>query len=229
MADAVRLDNMIASVRTRSGMETLDQANAFATDAEIIKLLNYFLRRVYTRLIRARSANYYRAATTLAISNGVSAYSLAAPFFELISVSLLITANEQVPIYPYTESERHMYDISPGWMRGQTTAYQLQGNNINFIPVPAGTYSVQVNYVPAFVALVAAADTFDGVAGFEDAAVWEVVGALKDKDEADPTYALMQAKFMYEEIAALADMRDNTAAPRVQMIRKSRKYGGWNI
>lgn len=227
MTDAVRLDTMVASVRQRANQEAVDESTAFCTDNEITKLLNYFLRRVYSRLVRARGAGYYRAFTNLTITNGTSLYSLAAQVLEIISVSLVLSGTDKQPIYPYTEAERHAYDLAGGWDRGQPVAYQLQGNNMNFIPTPSGGYTVRVNYVPAFTDLAADGDTFDGVIGFEDAAIWETVAALKDKDEADPSYALMQAKFMYEEIEALKDSRDNTAPARVQRIRRARRNGRW--
>ncbi len=227
MADAVRLDTMIASARTRANQETLTPTTAFMTDLEITSLLNYFLRRVYTRLVRARSSNYYRASTTVNVTTGVSVYALVAQVFEIISASYALGANEAEPIYAYTEAERHMFDVSPGWARDQRVAYQLQGNNVSFIPVPAGGYTVTINYVPAYINLVAPDDLFDGVVGFEDAAIWEVVAAMQAKDEADPSYALSQAAFMYSEIEALAGNRDNAAPPRVQMVRKARRAGRW--
>lgn len=226
MTDAIRLDAMIASCRTRSNMETSDQANAFITDAEITGLLNYFLRRVYTRLVRARSANYYRASTDVAISAGIEVYALAAQVLQIISASFISAGGEGYPLYAYTEAERHMYDLAGAWSRFQRVAYQLNGQNIRFIPTPTGTYTVRLNYVPAFTNLAAAGDTFDGVCGFEDAAIWETVAAMKDKDEADPSFARGQAQIMWDEIDALAFQRDNAAPPRVQRVRKQRRDGG---
>jgi hypothetical protein len=228
VTDAVRLDAAIASCRQRANQESLAPTTAFMTDLEITSLYNYFLRRVYTRIVRARSAGYYRAFTSVAVVNGVSLYALAAQVFEIISCSFIGGQLANCPIYEYTESERHMYDAAPGWSRYQRICFQLQGNNINFIPVPSGAYTVQINYVPAYIPLVAAGDLFDGVVGFEDAAIWETVAAMNAKDEADPSFAMAQAARMYEEIDALASSRNNANAPRVQRVRSARRRGNWN-
>lgn len=225
MSDAVSLLTMRTEVRRRANQETSDQANALITDAEINSLLNYFLKRVYNKLASASEQNYYRSQTTLVTSANQSLYPLLVQFMRLISVSFQLGPSDKIPIYPYLESERHLYDYLGWWDRINPVSYQLQGSNINFIPLPQGNYNILINFIPTYTPLVLDADTFDGISGFEEAAIWEAVAACNNKDETDPGYAVAQAARMWDEINAYGRQRDMNAPVRTQRVRKVRRYG----
>lgn len=227
MSAAVRLDTALLLGRQRANQETLDQAQALVTDAEGTANYNYHLQQIYRELVRSRRG-YYRKDPPQAIvtANGVSAYALAADFLEVISVDWNFSLNEVVPIAEYTEAERNRFRVVPGWYRNQPVAYQLQGNKINFIPTPQGAQSVTVHYVPVFVPLAAPGDTFDGVAGFEDYAIWKLAAFMctKDDDEITAAYCELQAAGKLSEVKAMAKNRSGMA-PRVQRVRRFRKLG----
>lgn len=229
MSAAVRLDAMLLLGRQRANQETLDQSQALVTDAEATTILNYHLQHVYRALVKSRRG-YYRKLPpqTIATVNGTSGYALAADLLEVISVDWNFSLNEVVPIAEYTEAERNRFRVVPGWYRNQPVAYQLQGQNINFIPTPQGAQSVTVNYVPVFVPLdvTVPAGTFDGVAGFEDYAIWKLAAfmAQQDEDEQKTAYCEQQANVMLEEIKSMAKNRTGMA-PRVQRVRRFRKLG----
>lgn len=225
MADSVSMTDMIADVRRLGGFETLDQANAFATDAEIESRLNRNLRRVYNALVKARGANYFRTQMSPAIttSSGTSAYALPAAFLQLLEVSLDRGSDILEPIYEYTRAERHSYEeLDTGY--GGSFRYQLQAGNLNFVPMPRGTHTIQVWYVPAFTSITGA-QTFDGVSGFEEWAVWLTVADLKHKDQDDPSYALGQAAWWESEVQSMARQRDAAFPARVQRTRRLRRWG----
>src|SRR5678816_1841308 len=231
MPSTVTLGAMRNAARTRANQETLDQANAFVTDAELNGIVNNGVRHVYRLLVRARSG-YYRAdpPQTITTTNGTSAYSLASDFMELISVDWQFSASDVVAVYPYEEAERNRFKLTTGWQRTYPVAYQLQNGKINFIPTPTGASVVVVNYVPTFTNLVNDGDTFDGIAGYEEYAICKAASYLCTKDDDGEAAAAheAQASMIENEIKTMAPNR-SAGLRRVSRVRQGRKWGtrGW--
>lgn len=71
----------------------------------------------------------------------------------------------------------HMEEVPPnedeyiipggGWNWDYIVRYEIIGENIKFVPAPAGSYTVTVKYVPAFTDLAMAADTVELYDGWE--------------------------------------------------------------
>ena len=221
---------MRAAARRRAGQETLDEENAFASDAELDVVLNDWLQHVYRKLVQARS-NYYRNQEVITTVNAQSLYPLNIDFLELISVDWVYSPTDVVAIYPYEEPERNQFRLNPGWLRSYPIQYQLQVGSINFIPTPQGSFTVNVNYVPVFSRLKDPTDSFDGVAGFESFAIFKAAAYLcvKDDNTEAAQYHEAQAAIIEAEIKAMAPNR-TAGLRRVQRIRKGRRWGtghGW--
>ena len=225
MSDSVTMASMVAEVRRLGGFETLDQANAFATDAEIESRINRNGRRVYNALVKARGANYFRTQMSPAIttSAGTSAYNLPAAFLQLLEVSLDRGGGRYEPLLEYTRPERHGYEDADFAGSG-SFRYQLQAGKLNLVPAPRGTHTIEVWYVPAYTNITGT-QTFDGISGFEEWAIWLTVADLKHKDQDDPSYALSQAAWWESEVQALARQRDAANPPRVARTRRLRRLG----
>ena len=202
---------------------------AFVTDAEVNEYINYGLEQLYDKLIAARGQNYYRSFQTIVTTANVSAYALAADFYQLISVDWQVSGGGS-PLYisakPYTEAERNRYRWYPGWYFNRPIYYQLQGGNLNFIPTPAGANTILINYVPTFSRLVGDSDTFDGVSGWEEWAIWAAVCDMLAKEESDTSLAMAKMAALEARITNLAADRDAGDAPRVQDVYEGAGWGG---
>lgn len=199
-------------------METTDQANAFVTDAWLTKRLNRNLRLVYAMLVKARGSGYYRSETTFSTVAGTQLYALPATFMELLDVRLEPSTTDKFSLVEAQDSEVAALEAaSQSW----PSRYQLRAGNIAMLPTPTTVVSVRLVYVPAFVALVADADTFDGVCGFEEAAVWRTVAEMLSKDTADPSFALLRVAEWDKHIGDLAQKRA-VNPPRVNRTYRKR-------
>jgi hypothetical protein len=225
LAQSVSLESMRIAARRRAGQETLDQENAFATDAELDEELNAWLQHIYRLLVRARSG-YYRAQQVITTSSGVSFYPLNLDFLEGISIDWVYGPTDICTIYPYEENERNMYVTRPGWLRNYPLMYQFQNQGINFIPAPQSAYTANVNYVPVFNRLKDPTDCFDGVAGFERFAVYKAASYLCKKDDNTEAAQMheMDAAKIEQEVLAMAPNR-TAGLRRVQRVRKARRWG----
>lgn len=225
MADTVSMDDIVLEVRRLSGQETIDEANAFVTDEEIESRANRNLRKVYNALRRARGAKHYvKTAPDIVTTSGTSSYALPSDCLEVLTVSRQFGANEWEPLLDYNDAERHDFDWRPLRSLNTPARYQIQAGNINFIPTPGNGDVIRVTYVPSFVPI-SGAETFDGVAGFEEWAIWETVAELQAKDKDDPSLAIMKAKWWEQEVESMSKRRDGLMPPRVQRVRRLRKAG----
>ena len=221
MADTATLANMRGRVRRAAHMETSDQANAFVTDAEINAALNAQLRVVYGKLVDARGASFFRALWSFYTVAGTTEYALPAAFHQLLGVGLV----EAVGVTALVEAQESelaaldsMSDIRP-------QRYHLRGAYLALLPTPSSAMPVRVPYVPAFTPLAADSDTFDGVAGFEERAIWAVVAELVAKDQRDPSFAMAQVTQWDEIISGSAPNRDAGGPPRINRRYRQR----WGI
>lgn len=219
MADTATLTAMILECRRLSNQETTDQANALCTDAEIAARLNRNLRSVYRELIAARGAQYYRSSSTITTVAGTEAYNLPATMLQLIGLELVLSSTQRYPLAELNEAERVMWSNVTGQ---DPERYQIRGSTVALLPVPATVRTVNVYFVPSFIPLSAGADTFEGVLGFEELAIWRTVGEMLSKDESDPAYAMARAGEWVEHIRELADQRDAYRPGRVQRTRRQR-------
>lgn len=223
MADAVALSVLRTKCRRLSNMETIDEANAFITDAELTERLNSNLRTVYDKLVEARGAGFYRSVYSFSTVAGTQAYALPAAFLALLSVNVTPSTGQNYDLTDAQEGE--LSGLTSGVTQGPLpTRYHLRGANIALLPTPSVVVPVALAYLPAFVELAADGDTFDGVCGFEEAAIWRTVAEMLAKDQSDPSFAIGRAVEWDARIQKMASHRDVGGPPRVE--RRYRKRWG---
>lgn len=221
MAARVRLDNMIATVRRRADIV---RDTAFIDDNDITSELNSNIKATYDLLVEAGGQEFYRQSAQMVTNASTDTYvldSFAPDFYRLISVDCFLIGGtgaiaQRISAKAYMEDERNRYTWYPSWNLNRPVYYRLLGNTIRFVPNPGGAYTVEIHYYPAFNPLVNASDSFDGINGWEDHALWMTVAYCKAKGEEDPSYALSMAAKVEDRIKALARTRDAGAPERVQ-------------
>lgn len=223
MADTITMTEFIAKVRHLGGFETVDEANAFITDANIEERGNANLRKVYLALVRARGHEYFRAYEDITTVSGSSTYALNADMLEILSVSRQV-GDEWEPLLDFNESERHDYDDWSSSRYGDPIRFQLRGDNIELQPTPRTAQTIRVSYVPSFLPITkGGGETFDGVAGFEEWAVWDTVAEFQAKDSADWSLSMAKAKWWSDEVEGMAGKRNAGMPKRIQRIRHLRR------
>jgi hypothetical protein len=164
----VTLSTLIQRVRQRSNLEG---AVAFLPDSEVIDNLNLSLADWYDLVVGSTwGGTYYRVPWPITTQGNVSSYPLAPNCYDVISVDCLLTGNQTISAQRYQEENRNIFKQLPlvGWMWNQPCFYQLQGQNINFMPMPQSAFSVTVNYIPTAPVLSNYSDTLDSINGWEE-------------------------------------------------------------
>jgi hypothetical protein len=230
MSYLVSLETLSSRVLQRANLEG---ASAFIKAQELTDLINGSIAE-WVDEVRGTTWNgsYSRSSQTISTVNGTQTYALAAGFLSLISVDVAISGGVVVSARSYQEEERNAFRNLPmlaGWGIAQPIYYQIQGSNISFIPVPSGTFSVTVNYVPTATVLVLPADTIDSINGWEefivlDAAIKCVIKAGQNDTVAVLTQRLEQQR---ARIRSLAPRRDQQFAERVHVIENA-GGDGWD-
>lgn len=169
MASSVTL----AQIRTDARLFA-DQRDAgagptiFISDTELTRLVNLKIRELYDLLVEARGGDYYANEATIAIVGGTSRYPLPLDFYQLLSVTLEWAAERFELVWPVgTMRQRVPLQNWRQWSEREPKGYKLRASQLEFLPVPTSAVTCRLQYVPAFVDLVADADAFDGINGWE--------------------------------------------------------------
>ncbi len=219
MSDAVTLTALIAKCRRLSNQETADQTNALCTDAEITERLNANLRAVYEQLVAARGSGFFRTIYAFSTVAGTADYALPSTFMGLLGVHMGV-GGERIPLVDASESEVAAMELATS---SYPSRYQLRVSNLTLLPTPSAVVSMRLIYTPAFVNLTAGSDTFDGVCGFEEAAVWRTVAEMLAKDQADTGFAVLRIAEWDARVARLAAQRSGEP-PRIRRVYRKRYY-----
>lgn len=191
-----------------------DMVNSqFITDAEFNGYINASYYELYDLLVQKYGDNYFVASPFAITTDGVATqYALPADFYKLLGVDLKLTASPAsfVTLQPFNFKERNRFGApNVQTVYGTTNLrYRLNGNSLWLQPLPSGGQSLQVWYVPRLVALVADADTVDGVSGWEEYIVADVCIKAMVKEESDPSGFAAQKAALAQRIEAAAENRD---------------------
>lgn len=210
MARTRTLTNLIADVRACSDTEN----DTHVTDAQITEFLNQAIAELYDLLVDARGHEYYITTGTISLVAGTEKYNLPSDFYQMLHVEIAI-GNWNYDVLPYSIHERTKYNQ----LVAATTypgLYRVMGSQISFLPVPRAAFTVTIYYVPFPTRLSAGSDTFDGIAGWEEYAVWRAAAYVLAKEESDPSFALQMLANLKDRIQRMADKRSSAGNERVR-------------
>lgn len=161
MARTQSLAEMALAVRQRIDLN--GQQNAFGsnstgyvTDQEVTQYLNASVAEVFGILVSNFGDNYYFAPDYFVpIANGVSTYPLPQDCHKLLNVDICLGPNGTQPyrsIRPFNNHQRNwasynynQLNIATGWY---SIKYQLQGQNIVFLPTINNLPPIRLQYIP---------------------------------------------------------------------------------
>jgi hypothetical protein len=218
--------------RLYADQRTGQNATPFITDTELTRLVNMKARELFDLLVEARGSDYFATEATIAIVSGTSRYSLPADFYELSSVTLEWTTNDFELVLPIgTTRERINYQNQVGsqqpWTRFSWKGYKLRASQIEFLPEPTGDVTCRLQYVPVFTDLVADADTFDGINGWEKMVS---IGVAIEMREIEKRPSAELARMYAEQLArieALKTERDAEAPNEIVDVQRLQSRRGW--
>lgn len=230
MGAFVSANDMLLTVRRLTNTETLDEANAFVDDAELLAYLNGYLAELYDLICENHDDDFYRSAQTVNLASGQTVYPLLADFYKIISVDMVWNPTIIRPAKRFGEAERDRFKyLNPTWSYLTDIFYRTVGDNIEFQPTPQAGITAQVNYIPAFTPLVALVDTFESFNQWHWYALWGVASDVFTKDD-NPTnaqLAMAKKEMVKARVIAHASTRNDGEPAHVNQVRFYSGDGGW--
>lgn len=218
MARSRTLAEMRSDVRLRADLV----GNTFVTDAEIDEYLNQSIAELYDLLVSARGQEYYVTRWSFTTAANTELYALPADHFEVLYVETFVN-NQRLRMRPYSLHERAAI-LGVTQLPARPYAFRLQAGSISFLPIPDAAYPTTVFYVPACPRLVLGTDTFDGIDGWEEYAIWRAVAYCQQKEQLDMSFAQGMIAGMRERIQRLAPFRAANNAERVTDAYRRFRY-----
>lgn len=242
MARSITLTNLEADVRYLGDLQGLtvrhDQPNVW-------RLINKAIQR-FREKISAEGINHY-----LVSSSGVLPVGPTAPYqFGVLDLSAVnpnvvrvygvdVQVNGfWVPLDGIEFSRRNDYQSYVGVQNAVPVAFaNFTTYKLAILPPALSAYPYIVWYLPVLPDLAAGIDTFDGVAGWEDWIVWEVVLKSANRDQYEKAYAMgiAEQERLWQDIVrgssrvnrATFTTRKDTWGQRLQKAVFSRNRGTW--
>lgn len=204
-----------------SAQQRADLVNSgFVTAAEWRSMTNASLQQLYEKLVSAYGSDYEVqtpfSVTTTAVDD---AYALPTDFFKLLGVDLQISPSAATSnsgwttVWRFNFAQRNQWTLPNVFPLGGRTPlqYRLRAGKLWLTPQPAGGQVLRLWYAPVFVPLVADADSFDGVNGWEEWAINDVAMKALTKEESDLSGVQALQAVQNERLAAIIDNRDLSA------------------
>ena len=165
-------------------------------------------------------------------TNGTS--FVAAPFYKLKGVDLgLNSANNAwvtVNKFNFINRNQYVYPNSSSTIYGVfNIRYRVIGNNIEFIPTPAGNQPIRLWYIPRLATLLKDNDlTNIGISGWLQYVIVRAAKYALDKEESDTSTLDQEIAFLKTRIEETAQNRDDGQPDTISDIRGSAYWGGYN-
>jgi len=232
MAYQVTLGTLMERTLQRANLEG---ASSFIKPYELVDLINGSVAE-FVDEVRGTTWNgtYTRSSLSFVTSTNSQLYPLPSDFLSLISVDVFISGSSPViTARPYQEEQRNAFRNMPimfGWGFARPIYYQVQGENISFIPIPLGTYNVTLNYVPTAPILADSEDTLDSINGWEEFIVLDAAIKCLIKTGSMDMVPQLENRLaaQRQRIRALAPRRDQSGAERVHVIENAGDGWGWD-
>ncbi len=234
-------------IRLRS-KQNADRVNSnFVRNAEWDSFIGLAMDELYDMLITVYEDYFKAPNATFLTSNATSIFPLpdgatsffgddntpfiAKPFYKLLGVDLALNTAQNAWVtmskYMLIKRNQYLYPNSNSTIYGwQNAQYRVLGNNIEFIPVPAGSQRIRLLYIPRLQQLML--DTDVSTIGFSGWLRYVIVRAAKyalDKEESDSSKQDAEIMALQTRINASADNRDVGQPDSISNTRDTTGYG----
>lgn len=134
----------------------------------------------------------------------------------------------QIPFEQRNDYQSRYADPILGNQSGFPVGFFRQQSTLGIVPPPSGAYPYTAWYMPLLPDLVSGGDTFDGVAGYEEWLVWDVLVKLVVREREGELYAIATAERERLQADILQRLRqDRPSVTRRQDQRGMRQRGRW--
>ncbi len=195
-------------------------------DTDINEYIDRALGSLHRALSEYQPDQRYLSSDTVSLESGTSSYDLPATFDHLISVDLSANGHKSW-LTAYEMWERPALTSPDAQTLGVPVAYRLRGSNIEYLPVPSGSWTSTLWYVPTPTQFTSDGDTFDTINRLDDFLIAYASRfiAIKDKNQALIAMCDEMLGEMRAEIASIARNRDKNSPPRIVDELQANRWG----
>lgn len=194
----------------------------YVSDSTLNAWINGSYQDLYDLMLAANTDWFTTTDTSITVSSGTSAYSLPADFYKLVGVDVA-DGSDWYNLRPFNLAERNRYTNGDK----SFARYRIMNGQIHIYPTPAWGAGLRLWYVPVPTALSGDGDTLDGVNGWEEYVIVDVMIKAAQKEEQDATLLVAQKEALIKRIQKLAQHVDDGEAPRVRDTQAERRYIPW--
>lgn len=229
----VTLATLETRTKQRANVEYGSSASLF-TPAELDSNINEGIAEFWNIVAEFPDQHWYLNSTTFTTSAQNDTYPIGPgqlinvqDFYKPGGVDVQFGQNIVNTAKRFMWSERNRFKILySGWVYTQPVFYALVGNSsgapgnypaMKFIPMPSGSFSITIWYLPVAPMLVNGTDVFDGINGYEEYAVLSAAEKLLTKQERFEHASVLAGKRaeMASTIRSILGARDNEMPERV--------------
>lgn len=234
--------------------QTADRVNSnFVTGPEWNQFIRLSMYELYDLLIGSYE-DYFATQQATILTNGSTQYydlpngysnylggayagnngTPAQAFYKMVGVDLAVNTSTVNPAwvtlkkFNFIDRNKYVYPNSTSTIYGvYNQAYRIMGNQIDFIPVPAGSQTLRLWYVPKLPALLK--DTDLTTLGYSGWIRYPIVRAAKyalDKEESNTDKLDAEILFLKTRIEQMAQNRDAGIPDTISETRRDGIYGG---
>lgn len=214
-------------LRDQSRAAADQQNSGFVGSNELDDLINSACQELYDILVSRFEDYYLEDPVSFTITSPATTTALPDDFYKLRGVDLQNAGGQWAPLKPFMFEERNLLEnpiiyTPTGLAQGM---YRVRKNKLQVLGTGDSPIVGRLWYIPAFTRLVAAADEFDGVNGWERYVIVTVAIAMKGKEESDTSTLEAEKLRLFDRINNLANNRDEGNPQRVQDVTAPLGWG----
>jgi hypothetical protein len=233
----------LADLRTAARQRSDTENDPHISDSELTTYLNQSAFELYDLIVDAYGDNYFLVnpdyvfvtdgvhdvypfpdgSATYLLNDGVTT---APAVYKPLGVDLSTAQGQPgtwLTLYPFNNAERNSFGV-PGqvpYVGMIDLRYNFRGNNLWFVPLPAGNQTARMLYVPRMSPLVNDTDLLDGVSGWTEYVIVDAAIKCMQKQETDPSDLRLEKAALRQRIDAMKLKRNAGHPHTVQRTRRN--------
>jgi len=232
--NSLTLDTIILQAKQRSDLVNSN----FVTDPEWTNYINAAYLELYDLLVTVYEDYFTVLPPPIFTFTGLTShYPLPANFYKLMGVDISLAAHISGPTdawitlgkYNFADRNKYVYGNTPTTYLGVLNLrYRIIGNMIRFIPLPSGSQSFRLWYIPVLAPLVLSTDVPVTPGQWTDYIIVDAAIRAMQKEESDVSVLMAQKAALVVRINGASTNRDEGMPDTISDVqRMNRAYGSY--
>ena len=168
---------------------------------------------------------YFISTTNVTVVAGTATYALPSDFYKCVGLDVLDRNGYWRNMERFQFGSRNNYQSMAS--DRNLTRYSIKGSNILLVPTPNWTSTLKLWYLPNFTSFSTVTTTFDGVNGWDEFIVADLLVKCAMKEESDPGPFLAQKEAQRKRIIDMCAERDLGEPEKIRDVQRERGWASW--